>query len=305
MQNPTMLAAHSLSAKNPKLAQRSSSSSTALIIRCCAFDEKGSDCRAKLSRPDHTLCSKHHRERKKLYESYKRKHGAYKRITKINVDADTDAKENIKTKIALGREVLSLRNQVNRRFFSISQDNRSHIHEILKLESEVKNLEEEEKKWEANCKPPAGSATAQAISNQDSEVEKESPQAKTGVKVFKSLLDPTIPMSRLEGFPSDDPVVVLKNFLIQYTKSTIKKLYSIVPSLYDSPSPILGEEASNTDMKPELDMRDTIIRFVFREFLVYKVDSRELLRATQAQAQTIDSFLQESFVDDLEEYIKF
>ncbi|EGX44004.1 hypothetical protein AOL_s00210g165 [Orbilia oligospora ATCC 24927] len=284
--------------------QRPSNSST--VLRCCAFDKKGSDCEARVFQPErsgHTLCLNQHHEYKKLYKSYKLKHEAYDRITQINADADTDAKKNIETKIGLGKEALSLRNQVNRRFFSTSQDNRSHVHEILRLQSEVDDLEEKLRKWEANCKGPAESGTARGTSNQEPELVNESPQAKTTDRVWKSLLDPTIPKSRLGSFPSDNPIIAIKDFLTRNTKLVVRELYSIVPSLNDSLSPILDEEASNIDMKPELDIRDIIIRFVFREFLIYKADSRELLRATRAQ--TIDSFLQESFIDDIEEYIKF
>ncbi|KAK6339640.1 hypothetical protein TWF718_009035 [Orbilia javanica] len=275
------------------------------VPKCNALEKDGSNCPKNVFQHNvgHTLCVFHHKESQGLYKSYKKKHGKYKRITQIGADAGIDAKKNIETKISLGKEVLSLRNEVNRRFFSMSQNNRTHVHEILKLETEIHGLEKELEEWEASCKDSIESVIAQEISSQDAELEKGIPEAKTEVKMLQSLLNPTIPMSRLEHLPSDSPVVIAKSCMVELTKGIVRNLYSLVPSLDDSLPSALDEEAGNTRMKPELGTRDIVIRFVFREFLLYKADSSELSRATRTQ--TIDTFLQESFVSDIQQYIEF
>ncbi|XDG07502.1 hypothetical protein ABKA04_007117 [Annulohypoxylon sp. FPYF3050] len=180
-------------------------------------------------------------------------------------------------KIATGKETLELRNTVNHRFFSLSNNNRGHIRWILKIKSEIHNLEQK------SADPEAEESVGSPLSTQNDQTVETS--------VFRSLLDPAIPMSRLEHLPPDHPVVTLKKFTNAMVTATVEKLYSITPSLNDSPSRRLPNE------------RDTIIRFTFRELILHKADADVIVRATKTQS--IDTFLRESFIDDLEYYVKF
>ncbi|KAK6530216.1 hypothetical protein TWF694_003580 [Orbilia ellipsospora] len=295
---------HSQPPKSLNLAQKPSYSSST-VLKCCALYEDGSDCQRNVFRPEvagHTFCVDHHHEFRDLYQSYKDKHAKF---NQIKADAGTNPKRKLVVKlIGLGKEVLLLRNQVKDGFFSSSlpQNDRAHIREILKLAGEVRNLENKINEG-PECDQTAKLATAREISSQDTEVKRADTQAKKEVTMEQPLLDPTVPMTKPRHLRHDHPAVVVKDRSIRYTKLAIKQLYAIVPSLDDSLPPVPDERIGNTGMKTKLETRDIIIQFVFREFLIYKADTRELSRATRAQ--TIDSFLQESFIDDIKEYIEF
>ncbi|KAI0883937.1 uncharacterized protein GGS22DRAFT_166459 [Annulohypoxylon maeteangense] len=109
-----------------------------------------------------------------------------------------------------------------------------------------------------------------------------------------------VPMSKLGHLPLNHPVVILKMFTNTMSAATVEKLYSIAPSLNDSPSAAPGNASR---IASELDVRDTIIRFLFRELLLHKADADVLVRATRIRS--IDTFLRDSSVEDLEYYIRF
>jgi hypothetical protein len=79
----------------------------------------------------------------------------------------------------------------------------------------------------------------------------------------------------------------------------IERLYSIVPSLNDSSFVVLDEV---THAARGSNARDFVIRFLFRD-LLRKADADVLARANRTQS--INSFLQESSLEDLRSYFKF
>ncbi|KAK4035205.1 hypothetical protein C8A01DRAFT_48534 [Parachaetomium inaequale] len=202
----------------------------------------------------HNFCPRHDRERKQLYVAYKSKEEYYRGIEVKH--GDVDAKAKIEAKLAAGKETLQVRDQVNRRFFSLSEDNRGHVKWILKLQAELHDLDIE--LASLNAEPPAGPAPP--------------PQPQAAPLTFRSLLHPSVPMSALSHLPDDSHVVILKRVGAVFL----------------------------TAMR-EPNVRDFVIRFLFRELLVYKADADELARA--ARTPTIDAFLRESL--DLEYYSKF
>ncbi|KAI1460203.1 hypothetical protein F4805DRAFT_418583 [Annulohypoxylon moriforme] len=242
--------------------------------RCHALHEDGSECREKLVQARHTLCSAHHQEYKRLYKSYKDKEKYYNSIEAS--DIGTDVNDKIKAKLDAGKETLELRNVVNHRFFSLSNNNRGHIRWILKIQSDLHGLEQ---KLVASDVEESASSSLPAQDDQDV----KSP-------VFRSLLNPMVPMSELDHLPPNHPVIILKQFSNTMLNATVEKLYSIAPCLKDSSS------ATH-------DVQDTIICFLFRELLLHKADADVLVRATQIQS--IDTFLRQSYIDDLEYYIRF
>ncbi|KAI9781821.1 MAG: hypothetical protein M1816_002171 [Peltula sp. TS41687] len=257
--------------RSPKSAQRHSFRSLPADRRCRALHEDGSDCRGKLLHASHTLCPSHHQEYKKLHESYKRKEKYYDSIETREGEADT--KDKIEAKLAAGKETLELRDQVNRWFFNPSAPDRGHNKWIMKLQSDVRGLER---------KLADGEAEESASSSPPAQKDRD-----TETKVFRPLLHPAIPMSALSHLPPDSPAIVLR-------------LYSTAPSLNDS-SPVVLDEVSHAAREP--DARDFVIRFLFRELLLYKADADVLARANRTQS--IDTILRESSVQHLEHYLQF
>ncbi|KAI0812904.1 hypothetical protein GGR55DRAFT_587886 [Xylaria sp. FL0064] len=90
---------------------------------CGALGEDGSECREKLLQTKYTLCKHHHQEHKQLYESYKLQERYYNSIS--TNERGADIKERLETKLAAGKQILHLRDQVNRRFFNLSAQNRA------------------------------------------------------------------------------------------------------------------------------------------------------------------------------------
>jgi hypothetical protein len=215
-----------------------------------------------------------------LYATYKSKEQHCRGIDLK--DGDAGAKAKIEAKLAALKETLQLRDKVNRRFFSLSEDNRGHVKWILKLQSELHDLETRLASLDAETS--AGPGTP--------------PQPQEGRLMFRSLLHPSVPMSALSHLPDDSPVVVLKREAAVFLTAMVDKLYSVAPSLDDSSSLVL-DDVTHERRKP--DVRDFVIRFLFRELLVYRADADELARA--ARTSTIDAFLRQSL--DVEYYIKF
>lgn len=245
---------------------------------CRALHEDGSDCRARLLHTSHVFCPSHHQEYKRLYELYKQTKKHYSAIESTAGGAD-DPKTKIKAKLAAGRETLQLRDQVNRRFFSFSAQNRGHVKWIMKLQSEVRSLErqlEPEAKDSAGLTPPL------------------QPQS-------LSPLDPAVPLSALGHLPASSPILVLRQASDAILTSKIKEFYSILPALDDSSSLVLDDVDPSVTREP--DDRDHIIRFLFRELIAQKADADVLARA--ARTQSIDTFLRESSALHLEGYICF
>jgi len=189
-----------------------------------------------------------------------------------------------RAKLAAGRATLQLRDQVNRRFFSFSAQNRGHVKWILKLQSEVRGLEQQleqdlvnvEAKGSAGLAPPS------------------QPQS-------LSLLDSAVPLSALGHLPAGSPIVVLREASDAILTAKVKELYFVLPALDDSSSLVLDDVDPSVAREP--DDRDHIIRFLFRELIAQKADAGMLARA--ARTQSIDTFLRESSALHLEGYIRF
>lgn len=170
--------------------------------------------------------------------------------------------------IQLRNQVVALRDEVNRRFFSVAKaDNRGHVQWILKVKDEVERLE-------------AAIASRKPVLTQDSIEETEPPtviketrlpsaseETERQAMVHGSLLSPDTPMSELDHLPRDSPLVAMKAEMKQITEEDISKLYEMVPSLNDSKHLIYDPDERSTR---EPDKGDLVIRNVFREFLVYK-----------------------------------
>ncbi|KAI1073867.1 hypothetical protein F5B20DRAFT_565710 [Whalleya microplaca] len=271
-------------ASSPQASKRHSFHPIPNDRQCRALHKDGSDCREKLLQASHTLCPPHNQEYKKIYESYKLKEKRYVSIKIEEGEASTT--ERIGAKLAAGKETLELRDQVNRRFFNFSAQNRGHIKWILKLQSEVSDLGQKlaarEAREAASSSPPA--RTVRVIET----------------TVYGSLLDPAVPMSRLSHLQPDSPVILLRKIVNATVAQLVQRIYSIVPALNDSSS-VIFDKVSNTEREP--DEQDIVLRFLFRELLLYKADADVLARATRTQS--IDTFLRESFIEDLEYYLKF
>lgn len=248
-------------------------------LRCPALHEDGSDCHHHLLRPHHDLCHPHHREYKELYKSYKDLEQYYGSLGPR--DGEDGARAEVEAKLAAGKKTLQLRDQVNRRFFNLATNNRGHVKWILKLQSELRNLESR-----------LATLDAEASTGPVAPPQEDAP-------VFQSLLDPEVPMSALSHLPDSHPGVVIKRVVHEMVTQMVEKLYSIAPSLDDSTSLVLDV----TGEKREPNARDFVIRFLFRELLIYKADADELVRASRTS--TISLFLRKSTPDHLRDYIKF
>ncbi|AEO60378.1 hypothetical protein MYCTH_2309563 [Thermothelomyces thermophilus ATCC 42464] len=274
-------------AKSPEAAPTGPSRRAPRVDRHCrALHEDGSDCRARLLHASHVFCPAHHREYKRLYESYKRTEKHYSGI-ESKADGADDVKTTIKAKVAAGRETLRLRDQVNRRFFSFSVQNRGHVKWIMKLQSEVLALERELERELAAPEAPEAKGSA-------SPRRPPKPQS-------LSPLDPAVPLSALGHLPVSSPIVVLRQASDAILTAKIKELYSISPALDDSSSLVLDDV--DPGVTRELDDRDYIIRFFFRELIAQKADADVLARA--ARTQSINTFLRESSAEHVEGYIRF
>jgi hypothetical protein len=256
------------------------------VPACVALSKDGADCHQKPPKPEHRLCKPHHQEHVKLYGKYKTAGRIYARL---DISGEGCSSEKMEQKRVRGKEVIALRDEVNRRFFSESEQNRGHIRKILMLQGEVNALE---------AKLSSESVLHQAIpSPKTPQAGCEEPRQQL---VYRSLLSPEVAISALSHLPRDSPVVVMKEFVSSLTTQLLEKLYSIVPSLNDS-STVIKDPDSSAEWEP--DAGDHVIRFVFREFLLWEADSETL--AIASKTASIDAFLRRLYPSDLEKYIKF
>jgi len=266
---------------------------SAQILRCTALSQDGKECLSTRKKPQYQYCTPHHQEYRDLYCEYKQLEEGYKSL----VLGDTNNSAMLFTeKIARGRRVITLRDQVNRRFFSISDGNREHVRWILKLNKELDTLEERFK-MEVNqafdgVKSAKEEPSGQASDHAESETHREE-------LVYRSLLSPDVPMSDLNHLPDDSPVKVLKSTLALFGDTTRQKLYKIAPSLDDS-SPMIKDGETGKSWTP--DVGDKVLRFVLREFILWRADTEVL--ALASKTESIDKFLRQNPSDTLE-YIKF
>ena len=233
----------------------------------------------------HELCRVHHKEYLQLHEQYKVAEVDYDKVSLDERSSDDQRRQ----KIALGNKALKLRNEVNHRFFSLAADNRGHIRWMLKLNSEISVLQ---KKLDAiqQVDIPSGS---------DNDCNQAETQSGSVQYVYRSYLDPELPMSALDHLPRDHIVVQMKELISSVTEAFLSRLYRIAPSLNDSGSEI---ERAECERGVVPDAGDYVIRFLFREYLLLKSDTEVLYKASTTD--TIDAFLRKSG-GDMHDYIKF
>ncbi|KFY89559.1 hypothetical protein V498_06404 [Pseudogymnoascus sp. VKM F-4517 (FW-2822)] len=274
-----------------RTAQSSARNSTAGASQggrhCTALTQNGTECYKLLQRPSHELCPPHHQEYVALYGQYKNTEVHYNQLVEPNGGLDVEQK---RTKVALGKKTLELRNQVNHRFFSQHGHNRGHVRWILKLNDEVKALEYSLKLEEDHGKTLSSPENSKAKTR----------EPKQEHRVYRSLMSPEIPMSALDHLPEKSPARLIKQAMLTISEGPVARLYSIAPSLNDSVE-ALGQLGCETRAEP--DKGDHVIRFVFREFLLWKADTETLARANKTKS--IDTFLRESSPLELRDYIKF
>lgn len=222
-----------------------------------------------------------------LYGQYKDTEEHYNQLVEPNGGLDVEQK---RTKVALGKKTLELRNQVNHRFFSQHGHNRRHVRWILKLDDEVKALE---------CSLRSEENHGKSLSSPENS-EAKTRGSKQENRVYRPLMSPEIPMSALDYLPEDSPAKLIKQAMLTMSEGLVARLYSIAPSLNDSVE-ALGQLGCETRAEP--DKGDHVIRFVFRELLLWGADTETLARANKTKS--IDTFLKECFPHELQDYIKF
>ena len=257
---------------------------------CVALSQEGTECNRIPSRSEHEYCQPHHKEYKNLYDQYKKAQARYDGLVVSENDLDLEKKGK---KVECGKQTLDLRNKVNRRFFNLHANNRGHIQWILKMENEVRALESRLRSCNEDVQSPLTTEADQAIQINDT-------KSASVKRVRRSLLDPEIPMSALDHLAADDPVVVLKKGLISITEGLLSRLYDVAPSLNDSASTIMHPSREADTSGP--DDADHVVRFVFRQYLVWKGDAGTLHRAHNTNS--INDFLSRS-PSELMDYIKF
>jgi hypothetical protein len=256
--------------------------------------QDGKECRRKPKKPEYQHCRLHHQEYKDLHCEYKQLEEEYNAL----VLGDTDVSAAVFTeKIARGRRVITLRDQVNRRFFSVSDGNIEHVRWILKLKKDVDTLEERFKMGPDEARDGGGPAQEDHSGPTSDSAESDAHREE---RVYRSLLSPDVPMSDLDHLPDDSPVKVLKSILALFTGTLRQRLYSIVPSLDDS-SPVIKDGETGESWTP--DDGDKVIRYVLREFILWKADTEVL--ALASKTDSIDKFLRQVPGDTLEDTIRF
>ncbi|KAJ5759976.1 hypothetical protein N7520_007132 [Penicillium odoratum] len=263
------------------------------ISRCVALSKDGKECPRTKTKPKYRYCRLHHQEYSDLYQKYKQLEKEYETLA----SGDTDVPAAVITeRIARGKQAITLRDQVNRRFFSFDDGNRGHVRWILKLKNEVDTLED-------RFKIGADEALDGYRPAQEDQSEPTSDSAESdhhrGELEYRSLLSPDIPMSDLDHLPDNSPVKVLKKAFAQFSDEMWQRLYRIAPSLDDS-SPEIKDGETGESRKP--DEGDKVIRFVLREFIIWKADTEVLTLASKTDS--IDKFLRQVPSSALE-FIKF
>lgn len=199
--------------------------------KCNALLEDGSECHR--FNPQYELCWQHQREHKRLYQDYKRLEKEYEALVP---QTDGFSAADMGRKITLGKEVLDLRDEVNRRFFSaeVGRDNRGHIRWILKIRNEIKQLEVQAATANTNL-PDKLHQLRTEIEMSSPSAEEEQPPRRPRM-VYPSLLDLSVPIEALRYLPPDSPVRILRQALTDVRRYLIQKLYELAPPSNDSAS---------------------------------------------------------------------
>jgi hypothetical protein len=280
--------------------------------RCNAILEDGKECLRTPPFPGMPRCRSCHQDYRRLHEQYKVADIEYSGLVRPADGFDTEARNR---KIELGEEVIRLRDEVHKRFFSDGGGSRGHIIWILQVRNEVRQLQREGDGAHLALAQDAGTSTiGESIPVELSVMEagvgelnlETSPpmppdeeETKERPKVYQSLLNPSVPIEALSHLPADSPVRVLRQSIISFREGLIRRIYDFAPSLDDSDSGRLPKQEGNS--RP--DDGDHVMRFVFRELVVWKGDVETVACATKMQS--IDTFLKSRDGEELEWYIKF
>ena len=160
---------------------------------------------------------------------------------------------------------------------------------MLKLQSEISDLQKKLDATDTVDIPPGPANDCDQAEIQSSSVQ----------SVYRSYLDPELPMSALDHLPRDNIVVQTKKLASSVTEALLSRLYMIAPSLNDSGSEI---DRAEGERGATPDAGDYVIRLFFREYLLLKSDTEVLYKASTTD--TIDAFLRKC-VGDVRDYIKF
>jgi hypothetical protein len=120
------------------------------------------------------------------------------------------------------------------------------------------------------------------------------------IMILQSPLDPKIPIDSLQGMPDDGAILVLKYFYLDLCADSIRRLYTIVPDLSDSPKRPGSPAPSD---QPPPDTGTDIIRAWFRIMVLNDSEASTLEHATRSRS--IDHFLFGCQASQLEMYCDF
>src|SRR4051794_25808296 len=84
---------------------------------CVALSKDG-DCHQRPLKREHRLCTPHYQEYRKLHERYKKTEAIY---DSLDVSGESCSSEKEEQKLVRGKEVITLRDEMNHRFFSESE----------------------------------------------------------------------------------------------------------------------------------------------------------------------------------------
>jgi hypothetical protein len=110
------------------------------------------------------------------------------------------------------------------------------------------------------------------------------------ITIIRSPLDPETPIDSLQGIADDGAILILKYFYIELCADSIRKLYTIVPDLSDSP-------------RPPADAGTDLIRSWFRIMVLNDSEASTLEQASRSNS--IEQFLLGCQASQLEMYCHF
>ncbi|KAK6502759.1 hypothetical protein TWF481_007806 [Arthrobotrys musiformis] len=254
--------------------------------KCHAFHKDGTDCWEDVNFPGDKYC---------LRKSYKLAEAKYDAV-EIE-EGESDIQKIIK-KLAAGREAVRLRDQANRRFYGLSEDNSGHNRWILKLQNSIQKLEQSPElvQWRLDL--------GRRRANDQKPIPARS-LLQTGPKLAAEVIVLEQGRTILPRRSLHQPNPIAEVFLFNSVKSNgleprrpiLKKIYDLAPSLKAHPTSTTGETSEMGERSP----RDDILRFFLREIILHRGDPSEISRAVKCQ--NISAFLRSSSNAELDSYV--
>ncbi|KAF2175897.1 hypothetical protein K469DRAFT_609184 [Zopfia rhizophila CBS 207.26] len=252
---------------------------------CDAVERNGNPCKVVLPSDGYTWCKHHFNEMKELTAKWKTAQQEAEAVEVVN--PDTAEEKVLKLRLSI-----DLRRQVRERLYPRGGDTFDYIQWIMKLETDARALADSIlmsnlARRPASEIPGVTSPTPTA----------EEPSEK--IIILRSPLDPRIPINSLQNMPDDGTILVLKHFYTDLCADAVRRLYKIVPDLYD------GAPASSPDLKSPTpkDGGTDILRAWFRIMIFNDSEAEALEHATKATG--IDDFLKGCHASQLEMYCDF